>query len=95
MYSMTPKAVQLRLYGIMKKRIEDKRNMRNMVYAIHVHNVEQKNRLEIWDLLPLEGDPTPKQRAAEQRKRDIAEAKKLQKQTANAIDIFRAKGLLN
>jgi hypothetical protein len=61
-YSMTPKEVQLRLYGIMKKRIEDKRNIRNMVYAIHVHNVEQKNRLEIWDLLPIEGDPTPKQR---------------------------------
>jgi hypothetical protein len=94
-YAMTPREFWACFYGIVKDRIEQKRNLRNVVYGYHVHSVEQKNRLEVWDLWPIEGDPTPKQRAKEAAKRNRADAKRLAIETEKAKAVFRKRGWID
>lgn len=55
---MTWKEVLIRLYGIDKRRIEEKRNIRDLAYTVHIHAVESKHRLNIFEFMPLPGDPS-------------------------------------
>jgi hypothetical protein len=74
---MTPREVDLRYYGILLRRIEEKRNVRDIVYGIHVHNVDKKNRVDMFELMPIMGDPSPEKRAKQIDRENKARARKL------------------
>ena len=63
------------LYGIEKGKIENKRNARNIAYAIHVHNVDKKNRYSVFEFMPLPGDPSKAEIEEAKRKADEKEGK--------------------
>lgn len=66
---MTWKEALIRLYGIEKKRIAQQRNFREVAYSIHIHAVESKHRMNVFDFMPLAGDPTKEElREMEARK---------------------------
>jgi hypothetical protein len=92
---MTNKEVQLRLYGIMKNRIEEKRLNRDTNYTIYCSVQPEDKRVEIWDFNPLPGDPSKKERARQQKKAELAEFKAMKQHTDKALDVFRKAGLLN
>jgi hypothetical protein len=77
LYQMTPKEVDLRYYGILLKQIEQKRNIRDIVYGIHVHNVDKKDRLDMFQLMPIMGDPSPKEVERKRKREEIARARKM------------------
>jgi hypothetical protein len=74
---MTAKEVDLRYYGILLKQVEAKRNVRDLAYVIHVHNVDRKDRIDIMDFMPIMGDPTPEQRHRQRVKEEKARASKI------------------
>ena len=95
LYAMTQQEVYLRYYGILKKQVTQARQMRDISYTIYCSVQPSDKRVEIWEYHPLAGDPTAKQRKKSQEVQAKKDALKLKKQTANAMDIFRKKGLIN
>lgn len=75
--TMTWKDVVTRLYGIEKKRIEEKRNVRDLAYTVHVHAVESKHRMNVFDFMPLPGDPSKEEIIRLRKIQEEREAKEL------------------
>jgi hypothetical protein len=92
---MTEKEVYLRYYGILKKNVTQARQMRDISYTIYCSVQPSEKRVEIWEYQPLPGDPTAKQRQKAQQVQAKQDARRLKKQTDNAMDVFRKKGLIS
>jgi hypothetical protein len=95
LFAMTPKDVHLRLYGILKKRIDAMRLNRDTNYTIYCSVQPDDKRVDIWEFHPLPGDPSKKDRLKAKLKVDKSEARRLKKQTDNAMEVFRRKGLIS
>lgn len=95
LYAMTPKERDLRYYGILKKNVTQARQMRDLSYTIYCSVQPSDKRVEIWDYLPLPGDPSKKMREKAKQKQAKADLKRLIEAQAAANEVFRRRGLIN
>lgn len=71
--------------GYQTKRGNDWQQVRLIAYTIYAANTESKDRIDMYDWMPLQNDPSKKDRdrdALKQRKKEIKESERRHKELA-------------